>query len=190
MSWFSNILGKSNSNDATANSQTSDTMTEDSVDVLEGMFVNNNRPVQENISSADNSSSLRTYLEQDFFHKGFEDGYNGHSAELLENKILSMKADFRYNLSLKIDAARQEILKLENHKINVEGMSERLVKQLTNQVISIKLNITTLEAEIAFSTHNEGHVMISIHQYRDGFIRGTEAYQDEKLIAGSTGLFI
>ena len=191
MSWFSTFFGKSNSNNATAESaHATETLADDNINVLEGLFVNNQAPVPAREMEADQSSSLKGYLEQDFFRKGFEDGYNGHSAELLDNKIKSMKADFRYNLNLKIDATRQEILKLENHKINVEGMSERLVRQIDNQINAIKANATELEAEIALATIDQGYVMIGIHQYRDGFIRGTEAYQEEKVIAGSTGLFI
>jgi len=189
MSLFSKIFGKTNTESSTSNNQTVDTMTEDNVNVLEGLFVNNNPPAQAIETGIENITGLKAYLEQDFFRKGFDDGYNGHSAELLENKILSMKADFRYNLTLKIDTARQEVVKLENHRINVEGMSGRLVKQIDNQVAAIRSNITELEAEIALSTVNEGMAMIPIHQYRDGFIRGTEAYQEEKLIAGSTGFF-
>lgn len=191
MSWFSTFFGKSDSNNATAgNVHATETLADDNINVLEGLFVNNQAPVLAREMEVDQSSSLKAYLEQDFFRKGFDDGYNGHSAELLENKIKSMKADFRYNLNLKIDATRQEILKLENHKINVEGMSDRLVRQIDNQINAIKANATELEAEIAMATIDQGYVMIGIHQYRDGFIRGTEAYQEEKVIAGSTGLFI
>lgn len=189
MNWFSKLFGKSNSNEAAAINNSTDTMMEDDVNVLEDLFVNSNPPAQITEPITENSAGLKTYLEQDFFRKGYDDGYNWHSAELLENKLLSMKADFRYSINLKIDAARQEVVKLENHKINVEGMSERLVKQIDNQVNSIRFNITELEAEIALSTLNEGLAMIAIHQYRDGFIRGTEAYLEEKMIAGSTGFF-
>lgn len=191
MSWFSNVFSKSNSNNAmVANNPAADTLNEDNINVLERLFVNNQPPVASVEKETDNASSLKTYLEQDFFRKGFEDGYNGHAAELLENKIRSMKADFRYNLNLKIDQARQEILKLENHRINVEGMSERLVKQLDNQINAMRSNVAELEAEIALADIDQGYVMIGVYQYRDGFIRGTEAYQEEKLIAGSTGLFV
>lgn len=191
MSWFSNVFGKSNSNNAmVANNPATDMLNEDNINVLEGLFVNNQPPVVPAEKESENASSLKTYLEQDFFRKGFDDGYNGHAAELLENKIRSMKADFRYNLNLKIDQARQEILKLENHKINVEGMSDRLVRQLNNQINAMMANMAELEAEIALADIDQGYVMIGVFQYRDGFIRGTEAYQEEKLIAGSTGLFV
>jgi len=191
MSWFSNMFGKSNNNvGANNNNQTTEVISDDNINVLEGLFVNNQPPVAPAEKETENASSLKTYLEQDFFRKGFDDGYNGHAAELLENKIRSMKADFRYNLNLKIDQARQEILKLDNHKINVEGMSERLVRQLDNQINAMKANMAELEAEIALADIDQGYVMIGVFQYRDGFIRGTEAYQEEKLIAGSTGLFV
>jgi hypothetical protein len=189
MSWFSKLLGMTNNEVANNRNLGSESLIADNVDVLEGLFVDNNPPVQTHEASTENGSTLRAYLEQDFARKGFDDGYNGHSSELLENKILSIKADFRFNLNLKIDTARQEVLKLENHKINVEGMSDKLVRQLENYINSVKYNITELEAEISLSAINEGMVMIGIHQYRDGFIRGTEAYQDEKIIAGSTSLF-
>lgn len=189
MNWFSKLFGKSNSNEAADNNNSSDTMIEDDINVHEDLFVNSNPPAQFTEPVTENCVGLKIYLEQNFFRKGYDDGYNWHSAELLENKLLSIKADFRYNINLKIDASRQEVVKLENHKINVEGMSERLVKQIDNQVNSIRFNITELEAEIALSTLNEGLALIAIHQYRDGFIRGTEAYLEEKMIAGSTGLF-
>lgn len=191
MSLFSKFFGKSNSNNTmVASNHASETLTDDNINVLEGLFVNNQPPIVSVDSNAESAPSLKSYLDQDHFRKGFDDGYNGHATELLENKIRSMKADFRYNLNLKIDQARQEILKLENHKINVDGMSERLVKQLDNQVKAMKANMAELEAEIALADIDQGYVMIGVYQYRDGFIRGTEAYQEEKLIAGSTGLFV
>jgi hypothetical protein len=188
MSWFSKRFGKI-SDSSTINNQAPDALVESNVNVLENLFVDNNPPAQDHEQVIENSSSLKSWLEQDFSRKGFEDGYCGHSAEMLVNKVRSIKADFRFKLNLKIDAARQEVMSLESHKIDLQGMSESMVKKADIKINSIKTNITELEAEIALSTIDEGHVMIAIHQYRDGFIRGTEAYQEEKLIAGSTGLF-
>lgn len=185
MSWFSKLFSNAG-NDSNLNAIQSG---DDNVNVLEDLFVNRKAPEEVDASASATEGSLKAFLEQDFFRKGYNDGYDGHSFELLENKILSMKADFRYNLGLKIDSARQEILKLDNHRANMDGMSDRLVKQLDNKIAAIRFNITELEAEIALSSLNEGHVMIAIHQYRDGFLRGAEAYQEEKIIAGSTGLF-
>ncbi len=185
MNWLTKLFNRSGNN----HNQVTDHRNADDINVLEDLFINNKAPEADSLLTTTSEGSLKAYLEQDFCRKGYEDGYNGHSFELLKNKILSIKADFRYNLGLKIDLARQDILKLQNHRTNMEGMSERLVMQIDNQVTAINFNITELEAEIALSTIDSGHVMIAIHQYRDGYLRGAEAYQEEKLIAGSTGLF-
>jgi hypothetical protein len=187
MSLFSKLFGKSNGNMAADNNNSSTTSTEDNVNVLEDLFVNNNPPAQE--QDVDKSAGLKTWLEQDFSGRGYADGYESHNAERLEQNLKSIKADFRYNICLKIDAARQSAVNLENYKIDSDGMSDRLVKKIENQVGAIKANITELEAEIALSTLDEGLVMIAIHQYRNAFIRGTEDYQEEKFIASSTGMF-
>lgn len=187
MSWFSKFFGTPGNDDSLLNNQGITSNSENDVNVLEDLFVNRNAPVVEN--DKEGKYSIKAYLEQDFFHKGYNDGYDYHSAEVLDNKINGLKADFRYNLSQKIDQARADIVELENHKIDVEGMSQRMVKQLDNRIAALRSVMNELESEIAMSALDEGSAMISIHQYRDGYIRGTEAYQSEKFIAGSTGMF-
>lgn len=188
MSWFSNIFSNSNSaNAATSNNSGADVLAGDNINVLEGLFVNNQPPA---LALADNAVSLKTYLGQDFQRMGFEDGYKGHATELLENKIRSLKADFRYAVHVKMDAMRQQVLQLEHERINVEGMSERLIRQLDNKIYALNANLGELEAETAMADIDQGYVMIGILQFRDGYIRGTEAYHEEKMIAGNTGLFL
>lgn len=191
MSWFSNIFGKSNSAD-TANYKhpETDVMAGDNIHVLEGLFVNNQPPAEASEKVAGNAVSLKNYLGQDFQRMGFEDGYKGHATELMENKIRSLKADFRYAVHFKMDAIRQEVVQLEHERINVEGMSDRLIRQLDNKINALKANLGELEAETAMADIDQGYVLIGILQYRDGYIRGTEAYHEEKMIAGNTGLFL
>ena len=81
------------------------------------------------------------------------------------------------------------LLKFQNHKIEINGLSSCLSEQLDRKIEAVKDNIDELESQIALSPLDEGMVMIAIHQYRNGFIRGTEAYQREKIFASSTGLF-
>jgi len=187
MSWFSKFLGTPGNDGSSSNNQLVTPASENDVNVLEDLFVNKNAPVVEN--DKEGKYSIKTYLEQDFFHRGYNDGYDYHSAEILENRTNSLKADFRFNLSQKIDQARADIVELENHKIDVDGMSQRMVKQLDNRIAALRDIMNELESEIAMSALDEGSAMIGIYQYRDGYIRGTEAYQAEKLIAGSTGMF-
>ncbi|MGV8964284.1 MAG: hypothetical protein ACOH2V_13020 [Candidatus Saccharimonadaceae bacterium] len=189
MSWLTKLFGYTNNERFTTNNKAPEAMSENNINVLEDMFVNNNPPTQANELAKEDNVNLKTYLEQDFFRKGYDEGYNWHSSEMLDSRLKGIKADFRYNLKLKIDACKVEILKFENHKVKIEGMSEIMAKQLDNQLAAIRETINELEVEIALATLDEGLVMISIYQYRNGFILGTEAFQEEKLIAGSTGMF-
>ena len=187
MNWISKFFGVPGNHGSSANNQVVNPSSENDVNVLEDLFVNKNVPEVEN--DKEGKYSIKAYLEQNFFNRGYNDGYDCHSAETLDNKIKSLKADFRFILSQKIDQARADIVELENHKIDMEGMSERMVKQVNNRIVALGAIMTELESEIAMSALDEGSAMIGIYQYRDGYIRGTEAYQDEKFIAGSTGMF-
>jgi hypothetical protein len=190
MNIFNKLFGKDKMSDHTNGNGSgfSSTAVEDNnVNVLEDLFVDPNPPVAETVQQS--PTGLQLYLEQDFFRKGYEDGYRWHSAEMLENKLKSLKADFRYNASLKIEQVRLVMLQVEKHSIGIEGMSPRMEKQINAQIASLQVIIDNLENEKALSAEDEGLAMIGVHQYRDGFIRGTEAYQQEKLLASSTGLF-
>ena len=68
-------------------------------------------------------------------------------------------------------------------------MSVALTAQLDNRMNLINKNIQELKTQIELSSVDEGMVMVAIHKYRDGFIKGTGAYQMEKNIGISTGLF-
>ena len=109
---------------------------------------------------------------------------------MLDNQIKAIKSEFRYFLDQKVDELRQEILKLSDQKINVSGLSDRMTQQLQLRIDLLDVNVLRLDREKEFSSQDEGMVMKCINQYRDGFIRGMETYQEEKIFAGSTGLFI
>jgi hypothetical protein len=49
--------------------------------------------------------------------------------------------------------------------------------------------IDRLEKEKDLSVCDEGWVMRPVNNYRYGFLRGVERYNEERLIAGCTGLF-
>lgn len=180
----SNMNGHSNGNGIPASSAI---IEDDIVNVSEILFVDPNPPVQS--QKQESPHGLQAFIEQDFFRKGYDDGYNWHSAEMLDNKVKSLKSDFRYNISLKIEQVRREKLELQKQKINIGGMSERLDKQLDVAIASFQEIIDNLDNEKVLSSEDEGLAMTIIHQYRDGFVRGTETYQQEKLLASSTGMF-
>lgn len=189
MSLISKLFGKSSKEVASKMNENVDPFSEVNTEAFENLFVNDEMPEVMAPASEKTSTGISSFLEQDYYKKGFEDGYDGHSSEVLDHKLRTIRADFRYNSSLKIDSLRQDLLSLQNQKEEVKDLSFALTAQLTNSIDIINLNITELESQMELSAEDEGMVMSPIHHYRDGFIKGTSAYQQEKRIGISTGLF-
>jgi hypothetical protein len=192
MNLWSSIFGKKNTMEMSNNSQmntVAEQLPGNNINVMEDLFIDNTPPILDTAVQSQHIS-ISSFLERDFHRKGYEDGYSWHSAEMLDNQIKAIKSEFRYFLDQKVDELRQEILKLSDQKINVSGLSERMTQQLQLRIDLLDVNVQRLDREKEFSSQDEGLVMKCINQYRDGFIRGMETYQEEKLFAGSTGLFI
>ncbi len=188
MSWFAKFFSNSNSAGVNPGTKVAEPSVMEDFNVLEDLFVNNEAPTAETEQKS-SGHSIKPFLEFNWFSKGYQDGYEFHSTDMLIDNIKALKAEFRMNLNMKIDGIRNEILKLEDHKITTEGMSDRLTRQLENRIATSQAQITEIESEIAMSSIDEGLAMTVIHRYRDGYLRGVQAYQEEKLIAGSTGMF-
>jgi phage pi2 protein 07 len=134
-------------------------------------------------------SKLKIFLDTNFGPKGFNDGYELRSYEILQAGMKRIKSDFRLIVDQIIAEKNAEIFELKNHIINIDGVSEKLSKQIENRILEIQTVINKIEKEKALSIEDEGMVMVPINNYHDGFVRGTEFYQQEKLFAKSTGLF-
>jgi hypothetical protein len=159
--------------------------------VPENLFVDNEQPIPEReyISDSENEANIQSFLNQDFFGKGYKDGYDYHSNDILQSYVKSIKTDFRLKLDLLIDLKRRKVLELKNQHIEVEGLSERLCQQVDALTSDLNLTIERLEKEKELSALDEGWIMKAVHNYRDGFFRGLEIFQEERFIAISTGLF-
>ena len=161
---------------------------DNNINVMEDLFVDNNPPLQE--TEQTQHISLSSFLDRDFQRKGYEDGYSWHSGEMLDIQLKAIKSEFRFFLDKKMDELRLEIHKLSGEKINVSGLSERMTQQLQLRIDLHDVNMQRLEREKEFSSQDEGLVMNAVNHYRDGYLRGMEIFQEEKIFAGSTGLFI
>lgn len=157
--------------------------------VTADLFVDNQAPEAEREAAKESIGMIRAFLEQDFFGTGYKDGYNYHSTDMMNNRIKAIKAGFRFKLDQFIEDKRIELLQLRTHNIEFEGLSERMTKRIEAVEEDQRLMIARLEREKELSVEDEGWIMKPIHEYRDGFLRGAEAYTGEKLLAGSTGLF-
>jgi hypothetical protein len=193
MNWFSKIFSNKtdNRNHGTDPASVQDATTLQGLTpaITEDLFVDNQAPEVENETGKDTGISIRAFLEQDFNGSGYKDGYNYHSVEMKNNRIKSLKATFRFQLDLSIEEKRQALLQLRTHNIDFEGLSERMTRRITAVEEEQKSFIARLEKEKELSVEEEGWIMKPIHEYRDGFLRGADAYNEEKILAGSTGMF-
>lgn len=188
MNLLNRLFGKRNSEETISGAATPTTMNQTEEDqILKNIFVNPEPPIAERVDGFENG--IKRFLDQNFFKSGYNDGYSTHSSETLKNQLAVIKSEFRYLLSRKIDEIRLEILEMNDHLINIEGVEERLEKQVQKRLDYLRERINDLENEKALSAEDEGLVMAGVYKYREGFIRGLQTYQEEKLIASSTGMF-
>lgn len=179
MKWFEKLFSKKdnhNNNDQSFN-------------IMEDLFVDNNPPQSEIIPQEKSISSITSFLNQDYFLMGYNDGYRNHSDEILKSTSLRIKADFRMQIDMIIDQKRNKRLEMMNMQAETGRISESLNQQIANICRDLDESIETLKTEKQNSVDDEGWVMKAIHKYREGFIKGTGKYQEEKLLAISTGLF-
>lgn len=132
---------------------------------------------------------MKEFLDINYQYKGYNDGYEFHTVETKENFKKKLRAEFRYLIEQIIDEKNSEIFRLTGHNINTEGLSERIQKQLGNRIAETESVTKKLEKEKELSTEDEGLIMVAIHNYQDGFIKGTEQYIIEKELGYSTGMF-
>lgn len=156
--------------------------------LLKDIFQDNSAPIT--LKEEDkNPGKLKLFLEDNYSNHGYRDGYEQHSSEFLDQKILIIKAEFRHILDENIDNRNQEVFQLKNQGIETRGLSERLMEQLELRITEIKSVISKLEKEKELSAFDEGLIMKAIHLYKDGFLKGCKDYHEAKLFAQSTGFF-
>jgi len=197
MNWISKFFGQNgkagNTNHIAQSGAINDpaTMEEYNLDGLGELFVDPNPPVDEKIVAEHHTGSRRieSFLDQDFYKKGYVDGYQYHTQDILDNRVRSIKADFRLQLDQSIDQKRRELLNLKMRSLDVEGLSERILRRIEATADDFRAMIARLELEKELSVSDEGWVMKSVHSYRDGFIRGLEEYNELRIFGINNGLF-
>ena len=132
---------------------------------------------------------VEVFLDQNFAWQGYNDGYAQPEAEYLESKLKFIRSEFRLAIDKSIDIRRSEVGELRLHLIQTSGISNRLEAQLAEKIKQLETNIHELDTQKILSVEDEGIVGPAVQAYRSGFIKGLRQYQQEKLFAGTTGLF-
>lgn len=151
------------------------------------LFLDEQEP--ESANNEKQQNHLETFLNQNFEWQGYNDGYSYPETDYLETKLKVFRAEFRLAIDKCLDIKRGEIGELRLHIIKTAGISPRLEAQLEEKVKLQEVNFHELDMQKILSVEDEGMVSSVIHEYRLGFIKGVEKFQQEKLFAGSTGLF-
>lgn len=193
MNWFSKIIGQNKSNPVSPNGTVTDLLANTSGNVIptvpEELFADHRAPEPEPVAQNHGGENISLFLNQNFYGTGYHDGYNYHTPEMMANRIKCIKADFRMQVDLAIDRKRKSLLDLRLHNIDYHSHDEKMIRRIEAVESDFLAMISRLENEKALSAEEEGWVMKPVHDYRDGFLRGADAYNDEKLIALTTGLF-
>lgn len=157
--------------------------------IAQDLFVDNEGP-ESQTEAAKPKNILEQFLDQDFELIGYQDGYLYPEAEFLDTKLRIIKADFLKVVDVCVDNMRTEVGELKLHKIKVSGMSSRIEAQIDEKVKILESLIHELDVQKVISIEDNGIVSSAVHGYRLGFLKGVNRYQEEKLFAKSTGLFI
>jgi hypothetical protein len=152
------------------------------------LFVDNEKPeAEETVSKTLNP--IEKFLDQEFEWLGYQEGYAYPDTDHLDHKVAQYRSEFRLAVDKCMDAMRSEASELKIHMIKTEGISVRLYSQLVEKLKLIEANIHELDTQKILSVEDEGMVGPAVHAFRLGFRKGVDRYQQEKFIAGSTGLF-
>lgn len=135
------------------------------------------------------TSELAQFMTDEHSMKGYRDGYNYRTADVLENNIKLLRAQFRLIIDGRLETVRKLLSELKEHRIESKGISSRLEEGVELQINETQEVMLRLEREKELSAEDEGMIARVIHSYREGYTRGLELYRREKFIAGSTGFF-
>lgn len=173
---------------AVINQDTDTALAEPVTKIDRSLFVEEDAPELKNVVRKP-VNPIELFLDQNFDWQGYNDGYGHPETEYLENKLALIRSEFRLAADKCLDMRRAEIGELKLHLIQTSGISNRLEAQLAEKIKQLEALIHELDTQKVLSVENEGMVAPAVYAYRIGFIRGLERYQQEKLFAGSTGLF-
>ncbi len=185
-----NILKKlfgSKSNEAV--SETGLTNAPSADDMNEQLFVDHQAPANFRTSGNAKLNPLAQFLEKGYASEGYRDGYTYHSGDILNAKIRSLMCEFRNVVDMQLETLRKDIQLQKEHRIEIEGLSGRMVKRLDLLIENQMQTIMQLEKEKENSSAEEGLVMKVVNEYREGYMRGLEDYQVEKMLGANSGMF-
>jgi hypothetical protein len=134
-------------------------------------------------------SSLDRFLKLNYEWYGYSEGYGNPASDFMDIKLNALRMTFLQELDRSIDMKRQEIGTLNVALIRMSGITTRMDAEIREKLRQLEQVVEELLRQKGRSVGEEGWLSAALAQYRLGFMRGTERYMQEKVFAGSTGLF-
>jgi len=159
-----------------------------SEDINEQLFLDSQAPGEQQKPEG-KSNPVALFLKKEYCTEGYRDGYSYHSGDILNAKIKALMSEFRNAVDVQLEAIRSDVQIQKEHRIEIEGLSGRMVKRIDLLIENQLQTIIQLEKEKENSSAEDGLVMKVVNEYREGFMRGLEDYQTEKLLCGNSGMF-
>ena len=158
------------------------------LDIPEDLFIESQAPAEiEQVRSLENRLNL--FINKDYFNQGYDMGYNTHSSDILEQMIRKLKSEFILLIDQVIDEKKSLLSELKKHMAEVDGLSDRVYKQLEQKVEDLDSSVSILTGQKSLTVEDEGWIMAPVNVFKLGFIHGLEKYHEVKTFASSTGLF-
>ncbi|MBK9290680.1 MAG: hypothetical protein IPM52_03475 [Bacteroidetes bacterium] len=131
---------------------------------------------------------LQTFIDRDFFQSGYNDGYRYRTAEVKDNTLRRIGAEFRNLLRDCIQEERDNLQKLEGELILYRGLHAPSEEKILAAVAEARARVELMSRELELTVEGEGLIAVCLHDYTDGFLRGAMQRLDEILIARGTNL--
>lgn len=124
---------------------------------------------------------IQSFLEQDFYKTGYRDGFDHHTEIVMNARIKGLEATFLFRLDLAIEQKRKRLLEIRNQSNKSEKFPESIASKIDPVAKELEAMIGLMEKEKELSPGENGWLMKSIDNYREGFLKGAEAYRAGKL---------
>jgi|GEM_PF-3918518 len=95
----------------------------------ENLFVDNEVPEASEQVVNSTPSKLAGFLNSDFKNKGYRDGYQYHSADVMDNYIRIIRSEFREIVESMTDDLNRMNAKLKTHLVDVKHLSSKATEK-------------------------------------------------------------
>lgn len=143
--------------------------------VPEDLFIDNSPPHTPHISQKENSRLLN-FLHNHHYENGLQEGFEYHTADILETGKKKIRSDFQLLVDQNIEEKVNHKMKARMMLIEINEVSRETKQHLELLIAELSTSIDNLQKQKELCVENEGWVMTAIHDYHKGYTQGLRDY--------------